>query len=330
MLLAVNYHYIGDERFCYPGIHPLSPIVFKEQVETLGRFFEFIDAGELLRAVRGGGDLPRKACMLTFDDGLREQYTRAVPILERLRVPALFFVPGQPYGEGRPLTVHRIHWLRSQMEPAEFHNCITVVCRDTGLSDRLEAAKGSTHGRYFWDDIETRNTKYLLNVLLSDEERALVVDALRERLGLDGEEYFENLYMTREQVKELSEHFSVGTHGYSHNALARLSKRKIEKDIRQSLSVLSEFGCAPEIISYPYGYEGAVSPIVFQVAKACGLRAGFTTERSFNMTLADPLALARVDTNDAPGGKQPLIIPNEDGFDLKGVMSRGRSRYHQE
>jgi hypothetical protein len=104
----------------------------------------------------------------------------------------------------------------------------------------------------------------------------------------------------------------------------------MEEDIKNSLDVLAGFNCLPELISYPYGYAGAVSPTVFEVARACGLRAGFTTERSFNLTLADPLALARVDTNDAPGGKQPIVIPNGESFELRGAMTRGRTRYHQE
>jgi peptidoglycan/xylan/chitin deacetylase (PgdA/CDA1 family) len=330
VLLIVNYHYIGDGEFPYPGVHPLPPRLFREQIEDLSRIFEFVGQPELLAAIAGEISLPESACLLTFDDGLQEQFTRAVPILEQLKVPAIFFVPGLPYAESRPLTVHKIHWLRSHMEPAAFLDCVAAACRDLGLSERLEGASEGIPSRYFWDDPETRKAKYLLNVMINDEERALLVDSMQRRVDLDGEDYFENLYMTPSQLKELDERFAIGTHSYSHSALAPMSSSQIEEDIKHSMNALSRLECTVKTISYPYGYEGAVSPAVFAVAQSCGLQAGFTTERSFNLTLGDPMSLARVDTNDAPGGKSPIIMPTEDGFQLKGAMTMGRTRYCRE
>jgi peptidoglycan/xylan/chitin deacetylase (PgdA/CDA1 family) len=330
VLLIVNYHYIRDGRFLYPGIHPLPPQLLRQQIEDLSRVFEFVGERELLAAIAGEIGLPESACLLTFDDGLQEQFTRAVPILEQLGVPAIFFVPGLPYAEGRPLTVHKIHWLRSHMEPATFLDCVTAACQDLGLRDRLEAAQEQVPSRYFWDDPETRKAKYLLNVMTNDHERALLVDSVQRRVDLDGADYFENLYMTTGQLKELNQRFAIGTHGHSHSALAPMSRSQIEEDIKRSLSTLSRLDCTVKTISYPYGYEGAVSLAVFEVARCCGLQAGFTTERSFNLTLADPMALARVDTNDAPGGKSPIFMPTENGFQLKGAMTMGRTRYCRE
>jgi hypothetical protein len=109
-----------------------------------------------------------------------------------------------------------------------------------------------------------------------------------------------------------------------------MAESEIEKDIRRGMDTLSSMGFNPVSISYPYGYKGAVSPKVFDVAQRCGLRIGFTTERSFNLTLKTPLAYARVDTNDAPGGKRPIIIPNRGGFDLKGDMTKGRTKFFKE
>ncbi|GMQ82807.1 MAG: hypothetical protein BMS9Abin05_2269 [Rhodothermia bacterium] len=330
MLLIVNYHYIGNTAFPFPGIHPLSPQVFRRQLEALADSFEFVGEADLLSAVAGESDLPEIACLLTFDDGLREQYTQAVPILDEFGVSAIFFVPGLPLDQGRPLTVHKIHWLRSQMEPVVFHDCLSAACREFGLMDRVQVAENDAGGKYYWDDSETRKAKYLLNVLLSAQERAQVVDAMESRVDLDGRDYFEQLYLTPEQIKELDNRFAVGTHGYSHCALASMSKRDMGHDISHSLAVLSRMGCHPKTISYPYGYDGTVSPTVFDVAKAHNLCAGFTTERSFNTTLTEPLALARIDTNDAPGGKQPIVVRGHDGFQLTGVMTMGRTRYCQE
>jgi peptidoglycan/xylan/chitin deacetylase (PgdA/CDA1 family) len=330
MLLVVNYHYIREKQFPYPGIHPLAPKAFRRQIEELGRHFEFISQEDLLAAVDGHRNLPEKACLLTFDDGLKDHYTHAAPVLNDMKIPAVFFISGQPIAENRPLTVHRIHWLRSQIEPLHFQEMVFSGCEQLGISDRTSMANNGIEGKYFWDDLEIRKTKYLLNVLLTDTERERLLNFMEKRAKIGTEEYFERLYMMPRQVAELGRRFAVGTHGYSHTPLGCKNEREIEEDIRLGISALSPMCGPPASISYPYGYEGAVSQAVFEVAKRCGLRAGFTTERSFNLTLEAPLALARVDTNDAPGGKQSIIVPRSDGFDLQGAMTHGRRRFWRE
>ena len=330
MLLAVNYHYIGESRYPFPGIHPLSPESFRTQVEEIGRLFEYIGVDDLLAAIRGERKLPSKACLLTFDDGLKEQFEAAVPILEHLEVPAVFFIPGQPYSERRPLTVHVIHWLRSQLDPTIFHECLIRACEKMHLSDRVDKAENGPSDMYFWDDPATRKAKYLLNVLMDDRERAEVVAEMQYQVDMDSGSYYDELYMTREQIKYLDERFAVGSHGYSHCAMATMTEKDIREDIVRSVQVLEEIRCSVKTISYPYGYEGAVSTEVFEVARSCGMEAGFTTERSFNLTLDAPLALARVDTNDAPAGKKPIIQVENDTFELTGAMTMGRTRYLSE
>jgi len=330
MLLVVNYHYIGEAKFPHPGIHSLPPKVLRRQIEELARYFEFVAEEDVLAALDGRRSLPEKACLLTFDDGLREQYTLAAPVLDDLGVPAIFFVPGQPYLENRPLAVHRIHWLRSQIEPSAFQQMLFSGCEELGISASNAEVESGYEGKYFWDDEDTRKAKYLLSILLTDLEKEGLLSLMQRQASLDDEGYFASLYMTLGQIEELGQRFAVGTHGYSHTPLARKNRLEIEEDIKRGLTALSPICGTPVSISYPHGYEGAISQAVFDTAKSCGLRLGFTTERSFNLTLESPLALARVDTNDAPAGKRPIIIPGENGFELKGAMTPGRARFWQE
>ncbi len=330
MLLVVNYHYIGEAKFPHPGIHPLPLRVFRKQIEELARYFEFVAEEDLLAALDGQRGLPEKACLLTFDDGLREQYALAVPVLDDLGVPAIFFVPGQPYLEGRPLAVHRIHYLRSQIEPSAFQQMLFCGCEELGISTGITEVEVGYEGKYFWDDEKTRKAKYLLNILLTEVEKDRLLSLMEKQASIDGEVYFSSLYMTPEQIEELGQRFAVGTHGYSHTPLARKNRLEIEEDIKRGLTALSPMCGSPVSISYPHGYEGAISQAVFDTAKSCGLRLGFTTERSFNLTLEAPLALARVDTNDAPAGKRPIILPGKNGFELEGAMTLGRARFWQE
>ncbi len=44
-----------------------------------------------------------------------------------------------------------------------------------------------------------------------------------------------------------------------------------------------------------------------EAAAAEGVELGFTAERAANIDLGRPLQLARFDSNDLPGGKQPCV-----------------------
>src|SRR2546423_1570693 len=120
MLLAVGYHYVAAEAPVEPrAIFPVTVEALRAQLELLGHEWEFVSRDQLVAAVSGERRLPERACIVTFDDGLRCQLDLAVPVLERLGVPAVFFVAGKPLAEGRALAVHKIHALRERLDDRE-------------------------------------------------------------------------------------------------------------------------------------------------------------------------------------------------------------------
>src|SRR5580692_11063470 len=78
--------------------HTLTRSQTRLQLETLGRWFDFIGLEELpVRLNRAPG---RPFCLLTFDDGKRNNFTEIAPELERARVPAVFYVTTEPLSSG--------------------------------------------------------------------------------------------------------------------------------------------------------------------------------------------------------------------------------------
>ena len=65
-------------------------------------------------------------------------------------------------------------------------------------------------------------------------------------------------------------------------------------------------GVSPQAFSYPYGTAGTVDGRVAARLGEAGYRLAFTMRRAANHGLEQPLLLARVDTNDAPGGTKPM------------------------
>lgn len=75
------------------GDFDLRAVEFRRMLVELGEVFDFRRIDEVGREGTGGSQRP--AIYLTFDDGLKNQFELAYPILQELAVPATFYVcPG--------------------------------------------------------------------------------------------------------------------------------------------------------------------------------------------------------------------------------------------
>lgn len=78
-----------------------SPAVFARHMECLQRRgYETVDLGSSVSLLAGGADLSRRV-VITFDDGYRDFYTHAYPILDRFAFSATLFVPTHRIGTER-------------------------------------------------------------------------------------------------------------------------------------------------------------------------------------------------------------------------------------
>src|ERR1700754_2724866 len=93
-VLLPYHHLVWDRPVRH--IDPLYPYKNKQQFERdldyLLKRFKPLDPSGLPAALAAGGPLPKGSFLLTFDDGLREVYEVAAPILLRKGVPAIFFL----------------------------------------------------------------------------------------------------------------------------------------------------------------------------------------------------------------------------------------------
>jgi peptidoglycan/xylan/chitin deacetylase (PgdA/CDA1 family) len=334
MLLVVNFHYIRPEgEYPFPGIFPTPPEALGEQLDELGRDFEFISGGDLLEALQDGRRLPDRACLITFDDGLREQYKTAAPLLEARGVSAVFFVCTQPVSESLGLAVHKMHRLRATRSPEAFFQQAVAASERLGIEldlDRVDDEKANE--QYLYDDLPTRRMKYLFNHILAFDDFRRLISAMFEG-EMDERTFCEEMYMDAAQIHDLATRHTVGSHSHFHGPLASLPGEELLESLRRSRLTLEGItGQGVRLVSYPYGGPSAVSREVAQAAQSAGFLAGFTMERSLNTSLSEPHLLARVSTNDAPGGKAPLLVrTSEDGaFEARAPMTWRRRVYIDE
>jgi len=91
----------------------VSPAHFEKQVKYLvDNGFTCLLASEVEDAVRNGKQLPEKAVAITMDDGYRDNFDCAFPILTRYNVPATIFIVTGTVGATGHLSWDNIHEMR--------------------------------------------------------------------------------------------------------------------------------------------------------------------------------------------------------------------------
>jgi len=95
-LLVLMYHRVlppahPDRAREQPGMY-VSPDTLAMHMKLLKRHFEIVHLDEWAAKVAGGQAAPRLACAVTFDDGWRDNFEYAFPILQAQQVPATIYL----------------------------------------------------------------------------------------------------------------------------------------------------------------------------------------------------------------------------------------------
>lgn len=97
---VLMYHSIADPPpgARYPDLY-VSPTVFRAQMQALSAAgWHTITAGQLGAAMAAGRLVPMRTLVITFDDGYRDNYTAAFPILQQFGFHATFSVVASGIG----------------------------------------------------------------------------------------------------------------------------------------------------------------------------------------------------------------------------------------
>jgi peptidoglycan/xylan/chitin deacetylase (PgdA/CDA1 family) len=86
---VLGYHRVHDGPD--DGVR-VTPRDLDAQIAALRRDHQIVTLGELADALAGRGALPPRPAAITFDDGYRDNFDCALPVLDRHGFPATFFV----------------------------------------------------------------------------------------------------------------------------------------------------------------------------------------------------------------------------------------------
>lgn len=261
----VTYH--GVDRHHDPVVNfdrlQTDPALFERQISALARRFRVVPLKAAALTFMADGQWPERALAITFDDGYLNNLEVAAPVLDRLGLPATFFVTaGFVDGRVKP-------WWYTLREH---------LARQADLPLALKVA-------------EAVRLEAMLRPL-SEAERTHEMAVL----GVDENAALPYSFMTREDCRALiAMGFDVQCHGDTHASLGGESDDRVTEEIRLSTAFISQLGHTPWALAYPYGHEPRDAARAVTVMHAHGLFAALTTRERVNGRDASLWSLGRFD-----------------------------------
>lgn len=106
--VIIMYHSVGEKSGTLDGYGAklnVSPAAFAKQMKFLHRFnYKVIPLVEFIERVKSGKKIPARTIAITFDDGLKNNFLHAYPVLKKYNFPATIFVATNFVGKEKFLT----------------------------------------------------------------------------------------------------------------------------------------------------------------------------------------------------------------------------------
>ena len=277
-LTVVLYHrVVGIDNLgpLDPELVDATPEEFDRQMAFLRRHFVPVGLPEVLLAARGEERLPPNAVLVTFDDGYRDNYEHALPILVRHGMKAIFFVSTSYVTERRLYWWEQVSYFirhaRRYQAALTYPEPIQLDLRDA----TTRAAATARINRVIKDRFDLD-----IDRLLADLARACDVPWSPER----ERELAEPTLMTWEQVRGLIDAgMAVGSHTCNHLVLETLPEPVLERELVDSRRELeSRLGQPIESIAYPVGRSIARWRPIRDALRRAGYQVGFTATPGIN------------------------------------------------
>lgn len=216
----------------------------------------------------GTGSAPQ--VHFTFDDGYRDTYELAFPLLRENRVPfTLYISPSVPD--------HKFNWWHYMLEDLVWQNDIV---RFPGCEEGTIVVRSDTPEK-------KKRAFRQLERFISRQNLDLQPDFLTDTfasLGLIAKDYQNRLSISWEQLCEMasSSLVMIGGHTLNHYPLNKLSPEDVKREITVGNQVLEEhIGRRIMHFAYPFGCPPAVGVREFAIARECGLTSCTTTGNGY-------------------------------------------------
>jgi peptidoglycan/xylan/chitin deacetylase (PgdA/CDA1 family) len=309
------FHRVNDD---FDPFLPSVPVeAFRKQMQFLKKNFPILSLDEIAQN-KFPQDGEKYCVAITFDDGYRDNFVCAFPVLKDLGMPAAIFLTTGCIESGELPWYDQVSWaFKLTIRP---HADLSPIGGPAlSLEDRGQRlqAMGKT-------------LAWLRG--LREEERTRAISQTLEAMRVPTRLPVPNPMLTWDEIRQMAKHtITFGAHTVSHPALARVAEDRMEAEIVGSKSCIEKKLQLPvQHFAYPFGQPRDIGPIAKSVVQRAGFSTAVTTSWGFNRPGDDLFELKRFSPRfnpwDFDPGRFAMML---DWYRLAGVNALN-SQHHEE
>jgi len=278
---VTNYKSKGIENFSAKHI---DENIFIEQMKFIKKECNVISIDDFIELKSNNAKLPPKSVIVSFDDGFKNNYEVAAPILSDLQIPAIFYVASGI------VNTDLMFWV----------DIIEDCINNTHSSIDIELEKPYS----FTLLTETNKINALTKIksfckTVNFNENKIVLKALQKvtnfDAGVEHSKNYEKIKWTELDEMNKDVNFTIGGHSLYHNILSQLEDRSLEKEISCSLDLLNiNLNEVIRHYSYPEGQSNHFNKKTIDTLKKYNIVCSPTAIPGLNTIETDLFYLKRI------------------------------------
>jgi len=281
-VVIVMYHRISARTDNW-SLKPTSPDIFENQIRYFVDNYEIVSLDRVVRCLDEGKlSEDKKALAITIDDGYKDNYVWAYPILRKYHVPATIFLVTRHIGSDELFWWEKVAYLVR-------HAAITEIRLD-GL--------GTYSLRHGPDRSDTTHLICQGLKSVTDQRKNTLIERLQNVCGLEVPRGLgTQTILSWEEVREMSENgIDFGAHSLTHPILTNMPLDTARQEIAYSKSeIQSRIEKAVDFFCYPNGVYNAN---VVNLVRESGFAGAVTIDPNWISAKTDPHMLGRVPASD--------------------------------
>ena len=296
----IMYHRIIplSERFSgiiQPGMY-VTDETFERHLVFLKKKFSIIPLHEMVHRINRG-QTTGGCCSITFDDGWRDTYDMAFPLLKRHQVPASVFLASGYIGTDKWFWPEELAWCLEKLLKQDGWDAKTDGIIKS-LMPEMNSSNRNNHTNLI-DSAIMKVKKY------RPERREALLAAMREALPGRSRE---RLMMSWSEAAEMQKNglVSFGAHTVNHIYLDQVEQDTARLEISSSKKVIEDhLGVPVTLFAYP---NGNYTPQTIGMLEQSGFLGAVTTKRGYVDKNTSLMEMPRIAMHDDVSKTIPLFF----------------------
>ena len=215
----VMYHRVGANNEDW-SVDIIDTSVFEKQIKYLKKTHTIMSLEDFAKNINKKKKLPKRVAIITFDDGYKDNYKNAYPILKKYKIPATIFLTTGHIDNDKLFWWDKLGYILLNLKQEE------ITLKDFGVIKPSLIQKS----RNTFDETMYRFSN------ITEQKKLEIIKELERIFNKDiPKEIGKNNTLSWDNIKEMSENnIYFGAHSVNHPILTQIPLKQAEYEISQS------------------------------------------------------------------------------------------------